>query len=385
MKKVYMYAHGGSGNHGCEAIVRSTVKILKKMGYEKISLISAQPEEDLKYGLGEICEVIKDKTHYSKLSLDFLKAYLCLKLKKDFVPMDELDYINTISRINPGDIVLSIGGDNYCYADVNKYVMLHNMMLRRGAKTVLWGCSVEPDVVNIPEIAEDLSRYSLIVARESISFDALKRVNENTILTADPAFFLDSVKTVEERDVVGINLSPMAIRNESSPGLAMNCYRRLIQYILDDTKMDVILVPHVVWRDNDDRSPLKALYNEFSDTKRVELLSDCSCEQIKGVIEKCRYFVGARTHSTIAAYSTGVPTLVIGYSVKARGIAKDIFGTENDYIIPVQKLNSEEDLVCEFRKVMKEQGHIISKLKEYRIAANDGLHEIEKAFKNFEE
>lgn len=385
MKKVYMYAHGGSGNHGCEAIVRSTVKILKKMGYEKITLISARPEEDLKYGIGQVCEVIKDKVPYSKFSFSFVKAYFSLKFKKDFVPMDELAYIKTISRVNPGDIVLSIGGDNYCYADVNKYVMLHNMMLRRGAKTVLWGCSVEPDVVSIPEIAEDLSRYSLIVARESISFDALKKVNANTILTADPAFFLDSVKTIEERNVVGINLSPMAIRNESSPGLAMNCYRRLIQYILDDTNMDVILVPHVVWRDNDDRSPLKALYNEFSATKRVELLSDCSCEQIKGVVEKCCYFVGARTHSTIAAYSTGVPTLVVGYSVKARGIAKDIFGTENEYIIPVQQLNSEEDLVCEFRKVMKEQGHIISKLKEYRIAANDGLNEIEKAFKNFEE
>ena len=150
MKKVYMYAHGGSGNHGCEAIVRSTVKILKKMGYEKITLISAQPEEDLEYGIGQVCEIIEDKGPYSKFSLDFVKAYFCLKLKKDFVPMDELAYIKTISRVNPGDIVLSIGGDNYCYADVNKYVMLHNMMLRRGAKTVLWGCSVEPDVVNFP-------------------------------------------------------------------------------------------------------------------------------------------------------------------------------------------------------------------------------------------
>lgn len=385
MKKVYMYAHGGSGNHGCEAIVRATVKILKKMGYESIALISASPEEDLKYGIGQICEIIEEKTSYSKFSVDFLKAYFSLKLKRDYIPMDELAYIKAVSRVNPGDIVLSIGGDNYCYADVGKYVMLHNMMLRRGAKTVLWGCSVEPDVVNIPEIAKDLSHYSLIVARESISYDALKRVNENTILTADPAFFLDSIRTLEERNAVGINLSPMAIRNECSPGIALNCYRRLIQYILDNTKMDIILVPHVVWKDNDDRGPLKALYNEFNATKRVELLSDCSCEQIKGVIEKCRYFVGARTHSTIAAYSTGVPTLVVGYSVKARGIARDIFGTDCEYVIPVQELNSEEDLVCKFIKVMKEKEHIVGRLMAYRTAASEGIYKIEKALKNFEE
>ena len=28
MAKIYMYAHGGSGNHGCEAIVRSTCDML---------------------------------------------------------------------------------------------------------------------------------------------------------------------------------------------------------------------------------------------------------------------------------------------------------------------------------------------------------------------
>lgn len=385
MKKIYMYAHGGSGNHGCEAIVRSTVKILKKMGYDRPILISSDPAEDFKYGVDQICEIIKDKERYSKISLDFVKAYYRLKFKKDFIPMDELAYMKTVSKVKSGDIVLSIGGDNYCYADVKKYVMLHNMMLRRGAKTILWGCSVEPDVIKIPEIAEDLKRYSLIVARESISYEALKLVNANTIHASDPAFFLDSVRKEVDRDVIGINLSPMVIRNERRAGLVMSCYRRLIQFILDYTEIDVILIPHVVWSDNDDRIPLEVLYNEFAYTKRVEFLSDCSCERIKGVIEKCQYFIGARTHSTIAAYSSGVPTLVLGYSVKARGIAQDIFGTKNDYIISVQSLNSEEDLVSEFRKVIEERDHIISKLNDYRIFANESLDDIEKAFKQFEE
>ena len=28
MSKIVLYSHGGSGNHGCEAIVRGTYKIL---------------------------------------------------------------------------------------------------------------------------------------------------------------------------------------------------------------------------------------------------------------------------------------------------------------------------------------------------------------------
>ena len=42
-----MYAHGGSGNHGCEAIVRSTLKILNDVNVKK-ELFSTKPEEDQK-------------------------------------------------------------------------------------------------------------------------------------------------------------------------------------------------------------------------------------------------------------------------------------------------------------------------------------------------
>ena len=43
MSTIRLYYHGGSANHGCEAIVRSTAKIL---GVEP-TLFSASPDEDL--------------------------------------------------------------------------------------------------------------------------------------------------------------------------------------------------------------------------------------------------------------------------------------------------------------------------------------------------
>ena len=42
--KLVLYPHGGSGNHGCEAIVRSTYKITQA----DVTLFSASPEEDKK-------------------------------------------------------------------------------------------------------------------------------------------------------------------------------------------------------------------------------------------------------------------------------------------------------------------------------------------------
>src|SRR3546814_416304 len=39
-----------------------------------------------------------------------------------------------------------------------------------------------------------------------------------------------------------------------------------------------------------------------------------------------RFFIGARTHATIAGMSSTVPTISISYSIKARGINRDLFG-----------------------------------------------------------
>ena len=35
-------------------------------------------------------------------------------------------------------------------------------------------------------------------------------------------------------------------------------------------------------------------------------------------------FIGARTHAVISAYSTCVPSIALGYSIKSRGIAIDL-------------------------------------------------------------
>src|SRR5699024_6163198 len=119
--------------------------------------------------------------------------------------------------------------------------------------------------------------------------------------------------------------------------------------IIENTECSIALIPHVVWEDNDDRTVLRMLYNKFQNTGRVVFVNDCNCMQLKGFISRCRFFVGARTHATIAAYSTCVPTLALGYSTKSRGIAKDLFGTEKNYVISVQDLRKKEDLLEAFK------------------------------------
>ena len=154
----------------------------------------------------------------------------------------------------------------------------------------------------------------------------------------------------------------------------------MIQWILEHTDCAAALIPHVVWESNDDRTVLRKLYEEFADTGRVVLIEDCNCMQLKGYISRCRFFVGARTHATIAAYSSNVPTLVLGYSIKSRGIATDLFGTDENYVIPVQKLQEKEDLAEALQWIIRNENSIRNEIKGvlpgYMERAKDALNNV---------
>ena len=210
---------------------------------------------------------------------------------------------------------------------------------------MLWGCSVEPDLLNYPEIKKDIESFDFITARESISYQALKKVNNNTFLVSDPAFVLDRIDLPLPAgwipgNMIGINASPLILSNGANADLVVEAYCKLISKILKLTDCGIALIPHVVWKQNDDQEILQLLYDRFKNSNRIVMINDHNCMELKGYIARCRMFVGARTHATIAAYSTEVPTLVLGYSVKSRGIAKDIFGLEEKYVIPVQDITN---------------------------------------------
>ena len=387
-KQLLFYMHAGSGNHGCEAIAVSTLKLMD--GYASLSnydtpvIASNDVTQDDMYGLGNLvneskCRLIEDR-HIDRDLLAHVLYYGYRKITGDAESFYRYRYKDVLRSCNfkKGDVAVSIGGDNYCYPElVSELILSHNVFRRLGMKTVLMGCSVEPDTV--PGLILDLNAYDKIIARESITYEGLLKggVDKDALmLCPDPAFVLEPVKVnlpqlFNERKVIGLNVSPMAAGKEKSAGITLDNYRELINYILNNTDYGIALVPHVVWSSNDDREPLTKLYNEFAgeDKKtpvadRIALIDDMSAGELKYVIGKCEAFVGARTHSTIAAYSQAVPTLVLGYSVKSRGIARDLFGTEENYVIPVQSLEKKDDLLNKFQWIMENGSSIIKTLQD---------------------
>ena len=384
--KIALYGNGSSGNHGCEAIVRGTVELLGSE-INSFRIQSKNPQEDQFYGLEALAQVCPAKSERKK-DLRFLTAYARLKLTGNYTDMDGLSYLPGVQEVSAdADIALSVGGDNYCYGGTGIYAYLNRAYKKLRVKTVLWGCSIEPDVVSQKSVAEDLARYDLIVARESITYEAVKRVQKNTILAPDPAFFMEpKACSLDDRlcngNVVGINISPMIISNEKASGMAYENYKQLIHYILSETDAKIALIPHVVWASNDDRKVLRQLYDDFDQDPRLVLVEDHTAPELKYIISQCSFFVGARTHATIAAYSTGVPTLVVGYSVKARGIARDLFGTEDGYVLPVQQLRESDELTRAFVRLFEKRdairAHLNKTLPGYIARADEARKALEE-------
>lgn len=62
------------------------------------------------------------------------------------------------------DLIIHIGGDNYCYG-VNEWMFSLNTKAKElGKKTVLWGASLFDELKDY-DLIEDLKKYDLLMLR----------------------------------------------------------------------------------------------------------------------------------------------------------------------------------------------------------------------------
>lgn len=383
--KIMMYGHDGSLNRGCEAIVRSSSEMIKsRVNGIKIILASGKPETDKI--LKELDEVFNGSAIDFKPNL-LQKVRIASEvkfLKSEHYALGKI-YKNVINRIKDIDILLSIGGDNYCYGEQPGFYEINRKVKANGKKLVLWGCSIGEEDMSERKL-EDLKSFDLILARETLTYDMLKNKGLSNIrLVADPAFTMEKEELPlpsgwKENDTIGLNFSPLVLnRNKESD----EAVRELIKHILKVTESTIALTPHVMIEGNDDFEILNKFYEEFKDTRRVIILpNNLNATQYKGYIARMRAFIGARTHATIAAYSNSVPTMVLGYSIKSRGIAKDLFGYER-LVLGINEISDSDKLKCAFDEMIKDEKNIkehlnktIPRIKEMSYKAVEYLYEL---------
>jgi polysaccharide pyruvyl transferase WcaK-like protein len=260
-------------------------------------------------------------------------------------------------------LIIVIGADNLdskvpCKRELNSLI---DILSKRNAKLILYDCSIQKKNIN-KFLLKNLSNCDVVTARDTISFENLRKYKEkNLYYIPDPAFAIEPTKIdfglLNDSTYVGLNLSNTVTGPKGTDrySLIINSYHKLIEYITNTLKMKVILIPHVM--NNADLSVLADLYIKYKETRQVFLIENegLSSNELKYIISKCRYFVGARTHSTIAAYASCVPTLVLGYSIKSIGIAKDLFSTDKNYVILSSELKNSDTLLNGFKWLIENE------------------------------
>ena len=202
----------------------------------------------------------------------------------------------------------------------------------------------------------------------------------NDLTMADGSIGSTMPAAGQDSGIVGINVSPLIERYRGEGGeTALDAFTALTEHLLQHTDLRIRFVPHVVWANSDDRKPLRALQERFAASGRTELVADAPAPVLKREIAGCQFFVGARTHATIAAYSSLVPTLVVGYSVKSRGIARDLFGEDRGLVLPVHELTG-AGLIAAFEDLRAREkelrGVLSQKIPGYRERARENAAEI---------
>lgn len=346
---VFIAWAGSSANRGCEAIVRTAVQVVQDdfpdTGFIASSLNSA-----------------RDTTQYSDLPITLVPSKLPMHnpywwLKRIYRlsksrRADQLDAQYQSDNVQACDCVLSAGGDLYTldYGMPWHLIEFDQMVRSVGVPLVLWGASVGPfpDVEFRQHVLEDLRAMDLILVRETVSRDYLASagISENVHVVADGAFLLPQVEPEDEglahrlssadRPLLGLNTSSIVHgRMACSSEEAIQEFAAFADWACEKYGVEIVFVPHV----EGDRFALEQIQVAMNNGRHATLLPrGLSASEMKWCVARCKYFMGGRTHSTIASLSSCVPTVSISYSTKARGINRDIFGHE-EHVLPADSVN----------------------------------------------
>lgn len=367
--KFYIAGHHGFHNRGCEALVRSIVQLVRAEfpGATFIVPSACLDFDRLQWPDAADSGVeLVDFYAFPESIRWWNRAYrLMPQLAPGFAPpMPDLPPV-AARLLDRCDAVIMTGGDvislDYSAASLLRWLAQGQAAVRRGKPIVLWSSSVGPFTANAGLerlVVKHLAQYTLLSTRESRSQAYLQGLGLPAVLAAvDPAFVLAKQQPGQESllpapgpaGVLGFNISPLIAQARAKAGTAAQLESDVLAFLRDVPGrygLHIALIPHVdPARPGDfagDWAYMEGLRNKLGlPDAQVKLLPpNLNAGQLKWALAQCTCFIGARTHATIGAISSGVPTLSIAYSVKARGINEDLFG-DTRYMLDTPKVDAQ--------------------------------------------
>jgi len=285
------------------------------------------------------------------------------------------------------DAVLALGGDNYSmdYGSLRVHLAHIDYAQAKNKPFVIWGGSVGPFDKRGAEyeayVAGKLRGITAILAREDATVEYLTRigVSDNVRRVTDPAFVMEPVEPRCEAipfpippEAIGFNFSSLMARyvTDGDVPACIQLVAETVQKLVTEFDRPVILVPHSQKAPSDDYVFLDQVRQILATGGApVYLLPRAlNAAEMKWVIGQLSCFAGARMHSTIASFSSAVPTLSFSYSIKSVGLNRDIFGHETYMLSP--KDITPEAVIKKIRVLLQDgqdiQHHLKTRLPEVK-------------------
>ena len=394
-KNYLLVGNSSYGNRGCEAIVLGTVDILTQAtNVPSVFTNAFYGDEDAARGQSSA----EQDPRISHLRLDayprkWTRPWAEARLNEKFGFDLPSVHFPLEKPVDAACCALEIGGDNYTldYGFPAHLIAMDRWLMRRKKPVVIWGASVGPFSENPGQerlIMDHLRSLKAIFVRESATYDYLARQHglQNVYLYADPAFAMsplepsdEAVRALVAERPLAVNISPLlsAYRGAkrttpwgiTSADLAPWIIEAadMVLSLQKEAELPILLLPHVGAKHVgiDDFSFLNAVNRECMErgSSQISVVSgNLNARELKWLISHCRCLVAARTHATIAAFSTGVPTISLGYSRKALGINQDVFDT-TEFCIRSNQLNV-SSLIATFHNILAQESLIRKHLLE---------------------
>ncbi len=383
MRKILFVGHGTCQNRGCEAIVRCSSDLIHQyLPDSSFSVISNTAEYDssLVYNWPtpvKFIPYLRRRTIHTAISS--LRRRLGFSLG---YPEGLYCQRNMHGYYSRADVVVAVGGDNFTesYGVDSAVTHINYIKYAQHIKkpTVIWAASIGPFY---DEKLRDLAikifkETTLITVRERWSQEYLRDlgISHNVQLVADPAFLLKRRRTKRTASIsnssteftIGLGISALkskflgVSRIEYEQNMA-----KFINYVTHTYDATVLLIPHVMYEGNDDLLACRAVREKAERKDRIIFSEDyynMHVDELKQVIAQCDFFIGYRTHSTIAALSSYIPTIAIAYSKKAWGIFKEVYG-HSSYVVDGSSMTV-ENLIKTFESLISHRESIVQILQK---------------------
>ena len=351
-----------NGNRGCVALTVSSVYLIDKILLEK----------GIDYTLYVLDTNLHDYENYSVDLFDRKIDLLPISYPSSFnlkgwgkLVIKPISLLDSINIFRNSDYVLDIGqGDSF--ADIygkNRFRLIDRIhVLARffNKSYILLPQTIGPfsDEHIKAKAIRSISKSAFVMARDKQSYDYVRKIapqQENVREYIDIAFFLPFQRKefVAGKIHVGLNISAL-LWNGGYTGnnqFGLKCdYQKTVCQIIDYflSKPDVMLhlTPHVVGSERhveNDYAVSFDLCEKYHNDRLVLAPLFLSPVDAKSYISGLDFFMGARMHATIAAFSSGVPVVPMAYSRKFNGLFHDTL--QYNYVVDMKKMTDTETLV----------------------------------------